>query len=266
MTSTLRVGHIDLSFHDASALVIEAILKKHGHAIERSAAPHEEMFRRMALKEVDLLVSAWLPASHGRYLEPFRDEVREIAVLYEPYCIWGVPSYVPAVVAGVSDLLREPALSRMERLIQGINPGAGISRFSAAIVSDYGLDAAKYEFRTGTEQDCFGRFEEAIAASRWVVIPLWHPQALHHRHKIRALDEPKGLLGGTDKATLIIRRDAEAQIVPGALAELEKLYIGNDQMSARDDAIRKAQALDRWHEGAIVQASDSSLINKPAEK
>ncbi len=83
MTSALRVGHIDLSFHDASALVVESILKKHGHAIERSAAPHEEMFRRMARREADVLVSAWLPASHGKYLEPFRDEVREITVLYE---------------------------------------------------------------------------------------------------------------------------------------------------------------------------------------
>jgi ABC-type proline/glycine betaine transport system substrate-binding protein len=37
------------------------------------------------------------------------------------------------------------------RLIRGINPGAGISRFSAAMVVEYGLGAAGYEFRTGTE-------------------------------------------------------------------------------------------------------------------
>ncbi len=78
MTSVIHVGHIDLSFHDASALEVEAILKKHGHVIERSAAPHEEMFQRMAHGEVDILVSAWLPASHGKYLEPFKDEVHEI--------------------------------------------------------------------------------------------------------------------------------------------------------------------------------------------
>jgi glycine betaine/proline transport system substrate-binding protein len=243
--SIIRVGHIDLSFHDASALVVEAILKKHGHAIERSAAPHEDMFRRMARGEVDVLVSAWLPASHGKYLEPFRDDIREITVLYEPYCIWGVPDYVSADVSGVSDLLREPALGRMERLIQGINPGAGISRFSAAIVSDYGLDAAGYEFRTGTERQCFGRFEQAVADARWVVIPLWHPQALHHRRRIRALGEPKGLLGGRDKATLIVRRDAEARIGPAALDDLARLYIGNAQMSALDDALRKNQGLDQ---------------------
>ncbi len=245
MTSIIRVGHIDLSFHDASALEVEAILKKHGHVIERSTAPHEEMFQRMARGEVDILVSAWLPTSHGKYLEPFKDEVHEITVLYESYCIWGVPDYVPAVITGVSDLLRQPALDNMERLIQGINPGAGISRFSAAIIAAYGLDAAGYRFQTGTEQDCFGRFEDAVAHSRWLVIPLWHPQALHHRYKIRSLDEPKGLLGGTDKATLIVRRDAEDRIGPEALAELAQFHIGNSRMSALDDALRQAQGLDK---------------------
>ncbi|WP_084738062.1 glycine betaine ABC transporter substrate-binding protein [Cystobacter ferrugineus] len=49
--------------------------------------------------------------------------------------------------------------------------------------------------------------EAAVAEKRWVVIPLWHPQFLHHRYTIRALAEPKGLLGGVDQATLVIRRD-----------------------------------------------------------
>jgi glycine betaine/proline transport system substrate-binding protein len=63
MTRPIRVGHIDLSFHDAAAREVERILRARGHRIERSAAPHEEMFRRMG--EGDVLVSAWLPSSHG---------------------------------------------------------------------------------------------------------------------------------------------------------------------------------------------------------
>lgn len=69
---------------DAAAREVERILIGHGHWIERSAAPHEEMFRRMGDGEVDVLVSVWLPASHGAYLAPFVDDVRKITVLYEP--------------------------------------------------------------------------------------------------------------------------------------------------------------------------------------
>lgn len=235
----MRVGHIDLSFHDASAREVERVLVDHGHTVTRSAAPHEKMFALMAAGEIDLLVSAWLPASHGEYLAPFADEVRAVTVLYEPYCIWGVPEYVPEDAVGeIADLLRPPALDRMERLIQGINPGAGISRFSAAIVEQYGLAEAGYEFHTGTEEQCFGRYIDAVAEERWVVIPLWHPQWLHHRYRIRELREPKGLLGGRDRATLIVRRDAERFLGDDTLSALGRLTLGNRRVSELDDALQ----------------------------
>jgi glycine betaine/proline transport system substrate-binding protein len=91
MSRSVRIGHIALSFHEASAIEVEKILTAHGHAVERSAAPHEEMFKRLGQREIDILVSAWLPASHGGYLAPIEDQVRKLTVLYEPYCIWGVP-------------------------------------------------------------------------------------------------------------------------------------------------------------------------------
>ncbi|MBY3165696.1 glycine/betaine ABC transporter substrate-binding protein [Rhizobium laguerreae] len=244
MSRAIRVGHIGLSFHDASATVVEGVLQRHGLQVERSAAPHEEMFKRLGRGEVDILVSAWLPSSHQIYLDPIADGVRKLTVLYSPYCIWGVPDFVPVeAVASVSDLLEEPALTRMERKIQGINPGAGISRFSQEMISRYGLGRAGYHFETGTEADCFDTFETAYKEKRWVVIPLWHPQYLHNRYKIRALDEPLGLLGSRDEATLLVRKDAELIVGPEALAELSDLHIGNDKVSALDDELRAASVL-----------------------
>jgi glycine betaine/proline transport system substrate-binding protein len=118
-----------------------------------------------------------LPASHGVYLEPFAAETQTLGVLCEPYCIWGVPDYVPAgAVDQATDLLRPEVLARMERRIQGINPGAGISRFSRAIVERYRLGNVSYHFEHGSEADCFGAFERVVSAGLWVVIPLCHPQ------------------------------------------------------------------------------------------
>jgi glycine betaine/proline transport system substrate-binding protein len=39
--------------------------------VENSTAPHQEMFERYGAQQVDMLVSAWLPASHGAYLAPY---------------------------------------------------------------------------------------------------------------------------------------------------------------------------------------------------
>ncbi|WP_197379221.1 glycine betaine ABC transporter substrate-binding protein [Mycolicibacterium mengxianglii] len=240
----IRVGHIDLGFHDASAWEVERILAEYGHAIERSAAPHEEMFRRLRRGDVDVLVSAWLPNSHGEYLAGFEHEVTKVTVLYEPYCIWGVPDYVPIdSVAEIGDLTAPATLDRMDRLIQGITPGAGISRIWATAVQEYGLDHYGYQFQTGTAEQCIGRFVDAVAERRWVVIPLWHPQWLHHRYRIRALRDPKGVLGGRDQATLLVRKDAEENIGRAALGELREFHLGNTRVSELDDRLLRASSV-----------------------
>lgn len=238
----IRIGYISLSFHEASALEVQKLVESHGHKTTIRAAPHEAMFKLLGDNEVDILVSAWLPGSHRRYLDPIEPEVRRLGVLYQPYCIWGVPDYVPeSEVASVADLLKSPALDRMERLIQGINPGAGISRFSMEIIESYKLDQAGYEFKSGTEEDCFGRFIKAEAEGKWVVVPLWHPQFLHNRYKIRALEEPRGLLRGVDNATLIVRRDAEALLGEQTLIALNDMALGNARVSALDDEINQSR-------------------------
>jgi len=60
--------------------------------------------------------------------------------------------------------------------------------------------------------------------------------------RIRALEDPKGLLGGVDNATLIVRKDAKSQLGEATLAELSALYLGNARVSALDDALRNSRA------------------------
>lgn len=252
MKQVIRLGHIDLSFHAASAAVVQRILERHGYAVQSSASPHEEMFRRYGAGEVDMLASAWLSASHGAYLAPYLERTRKLGVLYQPYCIWGVPDYVPEeVVASVADLATPAVVARMDKLLQGINPGAGISRFSRRMMSAYGLEQLGYRFENGSEDDCFRRYEEAVRRGVWLVVPLWHPQFLHHGQRIRALAEPQGLLGGRDEATLIAHEACAARMAPELLAQLNELNLGNSAVSELDHMICRQRlsplsAADTW--------------------
>ncbi|NVM77723.1 hypothetical protein FHW83_003546 [Duganella sp. SG902] len=47
------------------------------------------------------------------------------------------------------------------------------------------------------------------------------------------------MLGGTDAATLMMRRDAEGKMAPATIRALEGLYLGNDVVTAIDAAITK---------------------------
>ena len=231
------IGVTDLSFHHVAASLVTYVLKGMGFEVDRIYSPHEENFRKLKAGEVDMLASAWLPSSHGVY----KADVEEVSPLtklglhYEPYALWGVPDYIPVEdVTEVADLLKPEVLQKMNCRIQGINAGAGISRFSAKMVEEYGLSKSGYTFHTGTEEDCFGTFERAVEHQEWIVVPLWKPQFLHYRYNIRELGDPKGLLGTVDEAVLLLRQDKEPLFTQEELQTLDSLRFSNDVIAELD--------------------------------
>lgn len=237
MNKKITLGVTDLSFHRVTASLLRHILIEFGFDVERLYSPHEQNFEKLESGEVDLLTSAWLPSSHGVYKEKVEKTVPliELGLHYQPYALWGVPDYIPeSSITSVEDLKRPEVANKMEKKIQGINKGAGISRFSQSIIDQYKLGTLSYEFFTGTEEDCFTTFENNVASKRWFVVPLWQPQFLHFKHKIRELKEPLGLLGNVDKAVLLMRSDIAERFTPEQLNTLNSLTFGNKVIAELD--------------------------------
>ncbi|MEO0486108.1 MAG: glycine betaine ABC transporter substrate-binding protein [Pseudomonadota bacterium] len=251
MAEPLILGQVGLSFHTAAAAVLAEVLEDLGHTIDIREAPHEDMFATLGRGEVDLVCSAWLPASHGGYIAPFESELEKLAVIYTPYCIWGISADAPADITSVEDLAKPEIAAQFRKLIQGITPGAGISRFSRQMIIDYGLEQHGFHFENGTVEDCCGAYLEATRAGELAVVPLWHPQWLHTEAKLRELRDPKGLLGGQDDATLVLRKDAAHKISAAGLSFLRKVTLGNAVVSELDQAICREglsarEAAKRW--------------------
>jgi len=249
--ATIVLGQIGLSFHIAAAAVVAELLERDGIEVEIKQGSHEQIYQLLASESVDLVCSAWLPGSHGIYIDPIADRLEKLAVLYEPYAIWGVPDFLPRDIRAVEDLRRPDVADLMVKRIQGIGPGAGISRFSREIVDRYRLGDLGYHFENGTPEECTGAFEQSVHDGRGVVVPLWHPQFLHHRYKIRELDEPFGLLRGRDRATLIIRKSAVSRLPNETIRWMRRISLGNTEVTALDhmtsvDKVSPADAARQW--------------------
>ncbi|MGJ8731488.1 MAG: glycine betaine ABC transporter substrate-binding protein [Cellulophaga sp.] len=237
MSKIIKIGVTNLSFHRVAASLVANTLQDMGFKVERKYASHQENFERLKSNEVDMLSSAWLPSSHGIYKSDVEKEVPllELGLHYKPYALWGVPDYIPKdQVLEIKDLLKPEVLSKIKKDIQGINPGAGITRFSIEMMETYGLNAAGYQFYTGKEEDCFSAFENAVAHKEWMIVPLWKPQFLHYKYNIRELIEPKGLLGIVDKAVLLLRKDKETVFTKIQLEKLDSLQFTNDIIAELD--------------------------------
>ncbi|KAL3484723.1 hypothetical protein BJX62DRAFT_243667 [Aspergillus germanicus] len=234
--TTIKQGRIDLSFHHVAGEVVKLVLERLGYNVQVESAPHEAAFALHQERKTNT----------GRRLPLLSNTV------YSPYCIWGVPDYVPeTAVQTIKDLLKPDVAARMRKQIQGINPGAGISRFSKEIIDKYELGEAGYSFEHGSQSDCFETFEAAYKNSEWLVVPLWYPQYLHKKYKIRALEEPYGLLRGIDHAQICIHNSARNKFTDEALAIMQRILLGNEAVSIMDwycckDGQSPRQAALRW--------------------
>lgn len=254
LASSLTLGVTDLSFHRVTAALVTQVLTAMGFSVTRVYSPHQQNFQKLQSGDIDLLASAWLPSSHGVYKSEVEQTqpLIELGEHYQPYALWGVPDYVPAEqVSRVEDLLKPAVRERMSSIIQGINAGAGISRFSMQMIKDYQLGAVGYQFLTGSEADCFSAFEQAVAQQQWLVVPLWKPQFLHYNYRIRELVDSKGLLGTVDRAVLLLREDKRSLFTPAQLDRLDSLRFSNDIIAELDyqvcrEGLNEDNVAKRW--------------------
>lgn len=278
---TIRQGRIDLSFHQVVGEVFAYVLSDPRLltgtsealpkvSIEVDSAPHSEAFTILQNNETDILIG-WFDGSHGTYIEPFRDDIVVLGdtrfegmtptpAIYSPYCIWAVPSYVPEEIVPDVPTLADPSVAARfnaddGHTIQGINPGAGISRFSQEMIEAYNLAPQGWQFKSGTQDDCFSRVARYIEKEDWFVVPLWHPQYLHAMYDLRALAEPKGLLRPVDEARLVLSKKFLSKFTDNQrialLDVVGRVTLGNDAVTLMDkyvhvDKLSYYDAAHRW--------------------
>lgn len=235
----IKFGQIRISFYAVAGAVVQEVLSKLGHAFEVVEALHPDIFPKLGAGEVDTLVAAWLPYGHAEYWQKYGDCCVEVATLYEgAHFFWAVPDYVPSdVVASVSDLAKPEVAARMQKLIKGTGPGSGLMIQSRKMMDEYGLSAAGYVLEPSPGNEWIDRLRQAVAEKQWVVTPLWQPQYLNQAISLRKLDEPGGLLGGKNRAVLVMSKTLASQLPESTLKVLRRIHLGMDAVTQMDYSV-----------------------------
>jgi glycine betaine/proline transport system substrate-binding protein len=230
------LGQVSLSFYAVAGAVVQEVLERLGHSVVVRQAPHEELYPLLGRGEIDLMAAAWLPEGHAVYWARYGTMAEEVAKLYNgARFFWGVPNYVPeGDVKSIDDLRRPEVAARMTKLLQGIGTGATITVVSQKAIGEYGLDAIGYSFRAGTAAEWIGAYNAAVSEGRWIVFPTWAPQYLNRGGKIRPIEDPRGLLGGVNRASLVGPRDRVAALPAGTRAALARIDLGLDGVTEMD--------------------------------
>ena len=233
---SLTLGHVDLSFYEVTAKVVQSVLERMGYSVTVKTGSHAEIYPRLGTGEVDLFVAVWLPHAHASYWEQYKDSSIIVTTLFEDARLfWSVPDYVPATeVTSVADLRKPEVVARMQKEIRGTRPDSGLMIGSKKIMEEYALNASGYQLVPGTPADWIAAFDDNINAKRWFVMPLWQPQYLNRVARMRILDEPKQLLGGTDKAYLVAHKDFAAKVDKHAWKALQRISLSVKAVTEMD--------------------------------
>jgi glycine betaine/proline transport system substrate-binding protein len=201
----LTIGYVDLPCHTVSAELLKSLLERMGYNISLKKDTAEAIFAQMAEGEVDIMVAAWLPRTDASSWESHKSRTTKVSVLYDNVkSAWAVPDYVPeSLVRSIADLSKPEVSSKMEKsvAIPGAHPS--LLQDSSKVMEAYGLGSAGYQLTPASVSDWTRAVQDGVGKQRWFVIATWQPNFLNRAVQYRVLEDPKQLLGGSDRAYLL---------------------------------------------------------------
>lgn len=214
----VKICYVDWSTEVASAHMVQAALQeKLGIPCELTEMTADEMWEAVAKGTQDGMVAAWLPSTHGHYLEEVKDRVVDLGPNLEGTRTGlVVPDVSPGRQTGGRGMRNRPYITvetiaeldenadKFKGRIVGIDPAAGIMKQTRKAMEAYDLEDMRLV--EGSETSMTAELARAIQKKDWIVVTGWSPHWMFGRWTMRFLDDPKGIYGGEEEIHTIVRK------------------------------------------------------------
>lgn len=239
----VSIGYVD-GWSDSVAtsnVAAEVIRQKLGYDVKLQAVAAGIMWQGVATGKLDMMLSAWLPVTHGEYLAKNKEKVVNYGSNFKDAKIGLiVPEYVKA--NSIEDLKTDKSFKNK---IVGIDAGSGVMIKTDQAIKDYALDGYKLQASSGAgmiaELTRAEKNKESIAVTGWV--PHW----MFAKWKLKFLEDPKAVYGAAETVDSVGSLDLEKK-APEVVAFLKKFQwqskdeIGEVMLAIQDGAKPDAAA------------------------
>lgn len=208
--------------------LIEENYDRQVELIQTDIAPQ---YQGVAQGDIDVMMMAWLPETHKDYWARVNDDVVPLSVLYTNAKLgWIVPSYVPEdQISSIADLAKPEVREMLGGQVQGIDPGAGLTRLSQEALKTYGLD--DYTLVTASDAAMVAALDRAIRREEPIVVTGWSPHWIFGKYDLRYIDDPENALGGIERIYAVSRQGFQ-QDFPQVAEFLIRMHIPLDELEA----------------------------------
>ncbi|GGJ83186.1 glycine betaine ABC transporter substrate-binding protein [Pseudomonas matsuisoli] len=226
-----------------SNVAAQVIQERLGYPVKMQPVEAAIMWQGVARGDLDVALTAWLPATHGEYYKRFKDSIETLGTNYDGAKIGlVVPEYFEA--KSIEDLNKYK--SELNGQITGIDAGAGIMRRTEDALKEYDLDL-KLMPSSGPAMTV--ALSRAISAKKPIVVTGWIPHWKFAKWDLRFLDDPKKVFGDAERVDTIAN-PALAKKAPEVAAFLKKFQWKSEEigavMLAINEGAQPEQAAKDW--------------------
>lgn len=246
-----ELAYVEWACATASAYVVKEVLEtKMGYDITLTPVSAAAMWQALAAGDVDFITTAWVPTTHGHYLERVGDQVEDLGHnLVGTRIGLVVPTYV--TIDSIAEMNDHAA--KFDNQITGIDPGAGIMSKTEEAIEVYGLD--KMNLMEASDAMMTAVLKDKIANNQWVVVTGWTPHWKFGAWDLKYLDDPEGVYGGEEYINTVVRL--------GLKEDKPDLYKFLDAFEWTADDIQTVMA---WSEESSPEASAKRWVEENQDK
>ena len=252
----IRIGWTAWSDAEVVTHMAKTILEQRlGQKVELVMTDVALQYAALQRGQIDLMLMAWLPGTHKSYWEKVKDDVEDLGVLYTDAKLgWAVPAEIPvSTLRSIDDLKKPEVREKLSGQIQGIDAGAGLMKLSEAAIKTYGLD---YKLLTASDAAMVSALDRAIQRKQWIVVTTWSPHWMFSQYKLRYLEDPKQVLGGSESIHALARKGFSAAY-PKAAAFVRNMKVPLPDLEA---VMLKARETSAAKEAAAYVAAHGDVV------
>jgi len=229
---TVKLGFAPWSDAEfVTKLAAKLMTDKLGQKVELVQTDVAPLYQGVSRGDIDAMMMAWLPATHADYYDKVKNRVETLGTVYDGAKLgWVVPTYIPeSEIASIEDLKKPDVQEKLSGTIQGIDPGAGLTRLSQQAVKDYALD--DYKLQISSEAGMLTTVDRAMRGEKWFVATSWSPHWMFGKYKLRYIDDPKKSLGEAEHVDILASKDFKTEN-PKAAEFLSRMKVPLDDLEA----------------------------------
>lgn len=208
-----------------------------GYNVITKMTPVSNVFDLVASGEYHFFADAWLPKTHGGYMDANSDQIVKVGTIFQQAKTGlVVPEYVD--ISSIADL-RNSADAYNGKII-GIDPTAGIMKSTKAAIESYNLDNFTLVESSGPVMA--DSLRNAIMRREPIVLTGWVPHWIWAEFNIRFLEDPKQVFGQEENIVAIANKNI-AEESSRAVTFFERFSLNRVQLAELMSDIRTTDKL-----------------------